>query len=46
MALLNFIRREKPQQDPTTLNAFLEGFSIEVMPRTAAKVEDFSALLP
>ena len=26
--------------------AFLDGFSIEVMPRTAEKVEDFRALLP
>ncbi|MEO0828931.1 MAG: methylenetetrahydrofolate reductase, partial [Pseudomonadota bacterium] len=25
---------------------FLQGFSIEVMPRTAAKIEDFRALLP
>lgn len=28
------------------LAAFLEGVSIEVMPRTAAKVEDFTAILP
>ena len=28
------------------LEAFLQGFSIEVMPRTADKVEDFRALLP
>jgi len=26
--------------------AFLDGFSIEVMPRTAAKIEDFRAILP
>jgi methylenetetrahydrofolate reductase (NADPH) len=28
------------------MQAFLEGYSIEVMPRTAAKVESFGALLP
>ncbi|MEL6283215.1 MAG: methylenetetrahydrofolate reductase [Pseudomonadota bacterium] len=28
------------------VQAFLAGYSIEVMPRTAAKVEDFKALLP
>jgi methylenetetrahydrofolate reductase (NADPH) len=46
MALLNF-RRNAPQ-DPGTpdMRALLAGYSIEVMPRTAAKVEDFRALLP
>ena len=28
------------------LRTFLQGYSIEVMPRTAAKVEDFKAILP
>ncbi|MEM7422887.1 MAG: methylenetetrahydrofolate reductase [Pseudomonadota bacterium] len=28
------------------LSDFLQGFSIEVMPRTAAKIEDFRAILP
>jgi methylenetetrahydrofolate reductase (NADPH) len=28
------------------LQGFLRGYSIEVMPRTAAKIEDFRALLP
>lgn len=28
------------------VQAFLQGYSIEVMPRTAAKIEDFRALLP
>jgi methylenetetrahydrofolate reductase (NADH) len=40
--------RRKPQivrpVNPA-LEAFLQGYSIEVMPRTAAKVEDFRALL-
>ncbi|WP_371170982.1 methylenetetrahydrofolate reductase [Aliiroseovarius sp. 2305UL8-7] len=49
MALLNF--RKKPtegQANATSpeLQAFLKGYSIEVMPRTAAKVEDFRDLLP
>ena len=47
MALFNF-RREATQ--PTGPNAeteaFLKGYSIEVMPRTAEKVEDFRAILP
>ena len=47
MALLNF---RKKTQEPAGLNpdmeAFLEGYSIEIMPRTAEKVEDFTALLP
>jgi methylenetetrahydrofolate reductase (NADPH) len=45
MALLNFRRREtRPQGD--AVPAFLQGFSIEVMPRTAEKVESFAAILP
>ena len=48
MALLNF--RKKEAVAPTGVNpqleAFLEGYSIEVMPRTAEKVEDFKTLLP
>lgn len=47
MALLNF-RREPATVQGTTpeVEAFLQGYSIEVMPRTAEKVEDFRALLP
>jgi len=48
MALLNFKKDHGPV--PGTLNpeveAFLQGYSIEVMPRTAEKVEDFRAILP
>lgn len=48
MALLNFRRKEASA--PPTLGAeaeaFLKDYSIEVMPRTAEKVEDFRALLP
>ncbi|WP_368183464.1 methylenetetrahydrofolate reductase [Aestuariibius sp. HNIBRBA575] len=46
MALLNFRRKEAPAPVSAELEAFLKGFSIEVMPRTAAKVDDFRALLP
>ncbi|MBI1217866.1 MAG: methylenetetrahydrofolate reductase [Rhodobacteraceae bacterium] len=48
MALLNFRRAEapKPEGSSAEVEALLAGFSIEVMPRTAEKVEDFRALLP
>ncbi|MEZ5795008.1 methylenetetrahydrofolate reductase [Albidovulum sp.] len=49
MALLNFRRKETPAE-PSAANgqveAFLKGYSIEVMPRTAEKVESFRDLLP
>ena len=48
MSLLSF--RKNKELEETTVNpqmeAFLKDFSIEVMPRTAEKVEDFTALLP
>jgi len=46
--MLNILKRGKTDSAATgaSLGAFLEGFSMEVMPRTAAKVEDFKALLP
>ncbi|MGC1505763.1 MAG: methylenetetrahydrofolate reductase [Sulfitobacter sp.] len=47
MALLNFRRKETPATTPTAeVEAFLRNYSIEVMPRTAEKVEDFTSLLP
>jgi len=48
MALLNFKRRDKTASPPVNgqVEAFLKDYSIEVMPRTAEKVEDFRALLP
>jgi len=46
MALLNFKRKETPSAAPADLEALLQGYSIEVMPRTAEKVEDFKTLLP
>jgi methylenetetrahydrofolate reductase (NADPH) len=47
MALFNFRRKEEaaaPAGD--ALEAFLKGYSIEVMPRTAEKVESFRDILP
>jgi methylenetetrahydrofolate reductase (NADPH) len=48
MALLNFRRKDAGPKAPLpgALSAMLDGHSIEVMPRTAAKVEDFRAILP
>lgn len=48
MALLNFKRKETPEAAPLNpqMEDFLQDYSIEVMPRTAEKVEDFRALLP
>jgi methylenetetrahydrofolate reductase (NADPH) len=47
MALFNF-RRDNQTSDTASpeVEAFLTGYSIEVMPRTAEKVEDFRNLLP
>ena len=48
MSLLSFGRSKKPAE-PTAnpqVEAFLKDYSIEVMPRTAEKIEDFTALLP
>ncbi len=41
-----FARRAAPQPANADIAAFLQGFSIEVMPRTAAKVESFAEILP
>lgn len=48
MALLNFKKDTGPVPGAISpeVEAFLQGYSIEVMPRTAEKVEDFRALLP
>ena len=47
MALLNFRRREiQEDQSSPELAEFLGGYSIEVMPRTAEKIDDFRELLP
>ncbi|PRY95216.1 methylenetetrahydrofolate reductase (NADPH) [Hasllibacter halocynthiae] len=39
-------RPEAPAGSADAVAAFLDGFSIEVMPRTAARVGDFGAILP
>ncbi len=47
MALLNFRKKETAHDTVNPLvEALLQDFSIEVMPRTAEKVDDFRALLP
>lgn len=46
MALFNFRRDAAPAAASDAVEAFLNGYSIEVMPRTAEKVADFRALLP
>ncbi len=46
-SILDFVRRRPAPAAPRAdLAAFVEDFSIEVMPRTAAKIDDFRALLP
>lgn len=47
MGLLNFRATRSSQEGPTPqMAALMQGYSIEVMPRTAQKVEDFRAILP
>ena len=48
MALFNFKKPEGPVPGSLSsdVEAFLQGYSIEVMPRTAAKVDNFRDLLP
>ncbi|MEQ9259943.1 MAG: methylenetetrahydrofolate reductase [Roseovarius sp.] len=47
MALLNFKKRDTAAKPVNgQIEAFLKGYSIEVMPRTAEKVEDLRELLP
>lgn len=46
-SILNFVRRQAAPAAPEAgVAALLAGFSIEVTPRTAARIEDFRALLP
>ena len=46
MSLLPFSKKQGAAVSTGQARDFLAGFSIEVMPRTAAKVEDFRAILP
>jgi len=45
MSILNFSSNNVSEINPA-LEAFLKNFSIEVMPRTASKIENFKELLP
>ena len=47
--ILSFFDRKKPAPvaaSSSAIASFIDGFSIEVMPRTAEKIEDFRAILP
>jgi methylenetetrahydrofolate reductase (NADPH) len=49
MTLLPFARKSAAVASPAAvpeIRSFLKGYSIEVMPRTAAKIESFRAFLP
>ncbi len=51
MSILNFTRKadQNAAEDggfSPQMQSFLQGFSIEVMPRTAEKIDDFRAILP
>lgn len=46
MTIINFGSREHQSAPKSGLAAMIESYSIEVMPRTAAKVEDFRSVLP
>ncbi len=45
MSILKFSSNDAPQVNPM-LESLLQDYSIEVMPRTAAKIDDFRDLLP
>ena len=47
MGLLNFAKKDtQAPESNIQLESFLKDFSIEVMPRTAEKIENFRDLLP
>lgn len=46
MALFNFKKKEETSTVSPEMETFLKDYSIEVMPRTAEKVENFRDLLP
>ena len=48
MSLLPFMKRKETANSSINpqIEAFLDGYSIEVMPRTAEKVDNFRELLP
>lgn len=46
MSILNFGNKPKAESPDPMMSGMIDGWSIEVMPRTAAKIEDFRAILP
>lgn len=46
MGTLSFLRRTEAESFDHSMANFLSGYSIEVMPRTAAKIGSFAELLP
>ena len=46
MSILNFGNKPKAETHDPLISGMIDGWSIEVMPRTAAKIEDFRAILP
>jgi methylenetetrahydrofolate reductase (NADPH) len=46
MGTLSFLRRTTNEAPHPGVGDFLSGYSIEVMPRTAAKIDSFAELLP
>ena len=46
MSILNFGNKPKAETPDPMMSGMIDGWSIEVMPRTAAKIEDFRAILP
>lgn len=46
MALLNFTAKSKARTPDPKFSDLIDGWSIEVMPRTAAKIDDFRSILP
>ncbi len=44
--VLSFLSARKAASAPADIAGMLDGFSLEVMPRTAEKIEDFRAILP
>ena len=46
MALLKFKKSQKQTVSTKDFNALLNGFSMEIMPRTAEKIDNFADILP
>ena len=46
MALLKFKKSQKQTVSTKDFNELLNGFSMEIMPRTAEKIDNFADILP